>query len=75
MVSDTLNSMNCGGALATAFYPSSAAYKVIKARGGEKKVLATIASLDTKQGLMSAWARVGLFGIKSIKKACFTDLK
>lgn len=77
MVSDTWNSMKCGAALGAAFVPGSAAFKAIKAGGGVKKVLATLASVDTKKGALSALGSGGstLFGIKSIKKACFEDLK
>ncbi|MFE9256390.1 hypothetical protein [Streptomyces sp. NPDC006879] len=77
MVSDTWNSMKCGGALGAAFIPGSAAYKVIKNAGGVKKVLTTLAGVDTKKGALSALGSGGstLFGIKAIKKACFDDLK
>ncbi|MGW6055356.1 hypothetical protein [Streptomyces sp. NPDC055189] len=77
MVSDTWNSMKCGAALAAAFAPGKAAFKVIKNAGGVKKVLATLASVDTKKGAMAALGSGGstLFGIKSIKKACYDGLK
>ncbi|MFJ4091829.1 hypothetical protein ACIPYS_09625 [Kitasatospora sp. NPDC089913] len=77
MVGDTWNSMKCGGALGAAFIPGSSAYKVIKNAGGVKKVLATLASVDTKKGALSALGSGGstLFGIKSIKTACFDNLK
>ncbi|MEV8319352.1 hypothetical protein AB0Q95_34860 [Streptomyces sp. NPDC059900] len=77
MVSDTWNSMKCGAALAAAFAPGKAAFKVIKNAGGVKKVLATLASVDTKKGAMAALGSGGstLFGIKSVKKACYDGLK
>jgi len=77
MVSDTWNSIKCGGALGAAFIPGAKAYKAIKAAGGVKKVLSILASVDTKKGALSALGSGGstLFGIKAIKKACFDDLK
>ncbi|MEV2255189.1 hypothetical protein AB0I94_32205 [Streptomyces sp. NPDC050147] len=77
MVSDTWSSMKCGAALAAAFAPGKAAFKVIKNAGGVKKVLATLAGVDTKKGAMAALGSGGstLFGIKSIKKACYDGLK
>ncbi|MGV2914786.1 hypothetical protein [Streptomyces alfalfae] len=77
MVSDTWNSMKCGGALAAAFHPGTASYKAIKAAGGVKKLLAVLSGVNSKRGAASALGSgfTTLFGVKSIKKACFDDLK
>ncbi|WP_172387053.1 hypothetical protein [Streptomyces sp. MNP-20] len=77
VVHNTWSSVKCGGALGAAFVPGHKAYKAIKAAGGVKKVLATLAGVDTLAGAMAALGAGGttLFGIKSIKKACFDDLK
>lgn len=77
MVSDTWNSMKCGGALAAAFHPGTASYKAIKTAGGVKKLVATLSGVNTKRGAASALGSgfTTLLGVKSIKKACFDGLK
>ncbi|CAM5595363.1 hypothetical protein SALBM135S_03322 [Streptomyces alboniger] len=77
IVSDTWNSMKCGGALAAAFHPGTASYKAIKAAGGVKKLVAVLSGVNSKRGAASALGSgfTTLFGVKSIKKACFDDLK
>ncbi len=50
---------------------------LIKAAGGVKKIVATLAGVNTKQGALSALGSGGasIFGIQAIKKACYDDLK
>ncbi|MBB5119301.1 hypothetical protein AF335_21180 [Streptomyces eurocidicus] len=69
--------MKCGGALGAAAIPGSAAYKAIKNAGGVAKVVSTLAGVDSVKGALAALGSGGttLFGIKSVKKACFDDLK
>ncbi|PRH78237.1 hypothetical protein C6N75_15895 [Streptomyces solincola] len=50
MISDTWNSMKCGGALAAAFHPGTASYKAIRAAGGVKKLLAGLSGVNSKRG-------------------------
>ncbi|MFE9764240.1 hypothetical protein ACFYPC_06855 [Streptomyces sp. NPDC005808] len=77
MVSDTWNSMKCGGALAAAFHPGTSSYKAIKTAGGVKKLVATLSGVNSKRGAASALGSgfTTLLGVKSIKKACFDGLK
>jgi hypothetical protein len=77
MVSDTWNSMKCSGALAAAFHPGTASYKAIKTAGGVKKLLAALSGVNSKRGAASVLGSgfTTLFGVKSIKKACFDNLK
>lgn len=69
--------MKCGGALAAAFHPGTASYRAIKTAGGVKKLLATLSGVNSKRGAASALGSgfTSLLGVKSIKKACFDDLK